>query len=84
MARNEIAKAHDQAILFNPSIMNKDNLTDCIRIFMNPNQISETSAKHPETRRMRLRIQERTTYTVQMEPVSITEKKTHTAGAAYG
>ena len=61
--RNENTKARNEAILFDPSITCKDELTECIRIFTDPNQISNTAAKRPEARETRLRLQERTIYT---------------------
>ena len=61
--RNQIAKAINGEILFDPSITNKDDLSECFRIFTDPSRISNRPARRVEPRETRLRLQEIIAYT---------------------
>ena len=61
--RNEVAKANNGEILFDPSLTSKGDLAECFRIFTDPSRISDTPASRIEVQGTRMRLQEVTVYT---------------------
>jgi ribonuclease HI len=62
-ARNQTARENNEAVLFDPSITNKENLGECFRIFAKPEQISNLPARRYYTQGINLRHREVTVYT---------------------
>ena len=61
--QNEIARASQGAILFDPSVTDKDDLTECFRIFTDPERISDIPAERLHGRGRALRMPEINVYT---------------------
>lgn len=52
--RNQIAKANNGEIIFDPSVTCKDNLAKCFRIFTDPKRITNILAKRLQGHRANL------------------------------
>jgi len=62
-ARNNAAKEKKSEILFDPSITCKEDITECFRVFTNPNEISRLPAQRFYTAGTNTRHREITIYT---------------------
>jgi exonuclease III len=62
-AMNRKAKQEGGAILFDPTITNKDDLAECFRTFTNPERITNIPAKRTQTQPTNLRTPEINVYT---------------------
>ena len=60
---NEAARRTQGEIIFDPTITCKDDLSECFRIFTNPNQITNIPASRPRARGVILRNQQISAYT---------------------
>ena len=60
---NEIAKANNGSILFDPSITSKNDLAECFRIFTTPDRLSNIPAERLQGRGAAMRVPEINIYT---------------------
>ena len=61
--RNQEARLRNDAVIFDPTMTNKNNLAECFRVFTNPDRISDLPADRLAANRTTLRLQEVNVYT---------------------